>query len=100
MSHYNLQPEQVEYYTNALTENPHKWAGDSIAKIEELASGVHLEPSKNPIIDNLRKSLDPVSIATNNRDFLQNQILLFEDLGLPVPADFQKAIDKANAFLS
>ena len=100
MSHYSLQPEQVEYYKNALTENPYTWAGTSIVQVNELISGVHLEPTPNPILANLRNSIDPVHVATSNRNFLQNQILLFEDLGLPVPSDFQETIDKANAFLS
>jgi len=100
MSHYSLHPEQVEYYKNALTKNPYTWAGDSIQQINELISGIHLEPTPNRILANLRNSIDPVLTATSNRDFLQNQILLFEDLGLPVPLDFQEAIDKANTFLS
>jgi hypothetical protein len=92
MAHYNLLPEQTEYYLNTLSENPYRWAGECITRIDEIVEEGSHEPD-------LGENVYPDRQAETNRKFLQNQILLFEDLGLPVPSDFQEAIDKATSFL-
>jgi len=88
---YNLSPEQRAEYTAILTENPYRWAGDSITLIIQIVEKGSHEPS--------RDEDDPDFTVASNRNFLLNEIALFEELGLNYPEDFVTTIALADAFL-
>jgi hypothetical protein len=90
---YQMTASQRLEYTTKLTENPYRWAQDSIDRILELVEAGSHEPSDDG-------EVDPDELVATNRDFLVNQIALFQYLKLDPPVEFQATIDIADAFLS
>ena len=93
MATYNFTPELREEYLQTLSQNPLRWAGDSIDEIEKvIANGSHAF--------NLLTEQDPDDWVSSNKVFLENQVDLFKELNLEVPDIIPATIAKAAQFLA
>jgi len=93
MATYILTPKVREEYLQTLSQNPLRWAGDSIDEIDKvIANGSHAF--------NLVTEQDPDDWVSSNKLFLENQVDLFKELNLEVPDIIPATIAKAAQFLS
>lgn len=93
MATYILTPKVREEYLQTLSQNPLRWAGDSIDEIDKaIANGSH---AFNPVTEQ-----DPDDWVSSNKVFLENQVDLFKELNLEVPDIIPATIAKAAQFLS
>jgi hypothetical protein len=91
----NLTPAAKVFYTEALTENPFRWAQTSINEIDQLVSAGSHDVYETPSGD----KVDPDEIVATSRLFLEGQIILFSELNLEPPTEFLTTIALADAFL-
>jgi hypothetical protein len=93
MATYNFTPKIREEYLQTLSQNPLRWAGDSIDEIDKaIAKGSH---AFDPVTEQ-----DPDDWVLSNKVFLENQVDIFKELNLEVPDIILATIIKASQFLA